>query len=506
MPDIDLCFTPATELVGLVRARELSPVEVVENSLERIDEVNGTLNCFCFVYPDEAIEAARAAERAVSAGSPLGPLHGVPIAIKDLTPTTGKRTTMGSYAFEHHVPDESALLVDTLLGAGAIMVGKTTTPEFAYSSFTRSPAVGRHAQSVEPRAVAGRIVRRLGGRCRVGLRAARRGHRHGRLGADSGLLVRGRRPEAELRADPARLPADAVRHDPPLRAARAHDRRRPALPRRRAGPDDRDIMSLAPALDLSGRSTDRSRACVSRSTSTSGCYAVDPEVEARCAPPRPRWPTPARSSRRSTSAGRAICADAWVAALGRLPRGDLRRRARRVPRPHGPERRLADGRRPGDERGRLQAARVRPHRRLEAARADPRAVRRAALPDDGHPRPPVDEDDVEWYAATTDGRYHGLDMTALFNYTSQCPALSVPAGFTDDDLPVGLQIVARRYRDDVALGSARARARPPLGSPPPAAVRSTPRVQFVLRDLTLDGSLEVLCARCYRPRASSNLK
>ena len=87
-------------------------------------------------------ELAREAERAVARGDDVGPLHGVPIAIKDLTPTKGKRTTMGSYAFEHFVPEESALIVERLLGAGAIMVGKTTTPEFAYSSFTESPLWG----------------------------------------------------------------------------------------------------------------------------------------------------------------------------------------------------------------------------------------------------------------------------------------------------------------------------------------------------------------------------
>ena len=142
MPDLDLSYTPAVELARLVRQRELSPVEIVTNSLARIEQVNPVLNCFCFVYPDEALELARGAERAALAGAELGPLHGVPIAIKDLTPTQGKRTTMGSYAFEHHVPDTSALLVEKLLGAGAIMVGKTTTPEFAYSSFTDSPLWG----------------------------------------------------------------------------------------------------------------------------------------------------------------------------------------------------------------------------------------------------------------------------------------------------------------------------------------------------------------------------
>ncbi|MEX2008806.1 MAG: amidase family protein, partial [Dongiaceae bacterium] len=119
MSDLDLAYTPATELARMIRAREVSPVEVVANSLARIAEVNPRLNCFCFVYGDEAMARAREAERAVMAGKPVGPLHGVPIAIKDLTPTKGKRTTLGSFAYEHWVPDADAPIVEALLGAGA---------------------------------------------------------------------------------------------------------------------------------------------------------------------------------------------------------------------------------------------------------------------------------------------------------------------------------------------------------------------------------------------------
>src|SRR5215468_7602193 len=134
MADLELCYTPATELARRIRAKEISPVEVVKNSLARIAEINPQLNCFCFVYPEEALEKARAAEAAVTTGKPLRPLHGVPIAIKDQTPTKGKRTTLGSYSHEHWVPDYDAAIVEKLTAAGAIMVGKTTTPEFAYSS------------------------------------------------------------------------------------------------------------------------------------------------------------------------------------------------------------------------------------------------------------------------------------------------------------------------------------------------------------------------------------
>jgi Asp-tRNA(Asn)/Glu-tRNA(Gln) amidotransferase A subunit family amidase len=87
---------------------------------------------------------------------------------------------------------------------------------------------------------------------------------------------------------------------------------------------------------------------------------------------------------------------------------------------------------------------------------------------------PVDEDDDQWYVDFPDGRFRGLDMTAVFNYMSQCPALSVPAGFTDDDLPVGMQIVARRSRDDVALqiGAALERVRPWANRRPPERPRA----------------------------------
>src|SRR4029079_8022897 len=125
MPDLDLCFTPATELAEGIRNRDLSSAAVVGNALERIEELNGTLHVIVFTYPDEAIELARAADAAVARGDELGVLHGVPIAIKDLTATAGSSTPFGSYAFEHHVPEHSALLVERMLGAGGIMVGKT---------------------------------------------------------------------------------------------------------------------------------------------------------------------------------------------------------------------------------------------------------------------------------------------------------------------------------------------------------------------------------------------
>ena len=135
-------FTPATELCRLVRSRELSPVELVSIMLERIDASQPTLNAFITLCGDEAMAAARRAEQAVTNGDELGPLHGIPFTVKDLIDTEGVRTTMGSLIFEHNVPKTDAIPVARLKAAGAILIGKTTTPEFGHKPFTRAPLFG----------------------------------------------------------------------------------------------------------------------------------------------------------------------------------------------------------------------------------------------------------------------------------------------------------------------------------------------------------------------------
>lgn len=139
----DLAFTPAAELAALIRNREVSPVEVVAATLARIEHSQPVLNAFITVAAEAATAAAREAERAVMRGAPLGPLHGVPLAVKDLVPTAGLRTTWGSLIFKDHVPDEDAVAVARLKRAGAIVVGKTTTPEFGQQCLTEAPLFGR---------------------------------------------------------------------------------------------------------------------------------------------------------------------------------------------------------------------------------------------------------------------------------------------------------------------------------------------------------------------------
>src|SRR5580704_11028002 len=142
MGPADLTWLPAHELVALIRAKQVSPVEVVEAVLARIGRLNPTLNCFATVTAEEARDAAIAAEVAVMTGEELGPLHGVPVSIKDLLFTRRVLTAGGSRLFADHVPEEDAVVVERLKGAGAIIVGKTTTPEFGHKAVTESPLCG----------------------------------------------------------------------------------------------------------------------------------------------------------------------------------------------------------------------------------------------------------------------------------------------------------------------------------------------------------------------------
>jgi aspartyl-tRNA(Asn)/glutamyl-tRNA(Gln) amidotransferase subunit A len=142
MSSIELGFTPATELARLIRTKALSPVEATRAVLERIERVNPVVNAFCSLTADAALAAAREAERAVTSGAPLGPLHGVPYSIKDLNFTKGVPTMGGSFIFQHRVPDADAAFIPRLQKAGGIFLGKTTSPEFGWKALGDSPLTG----------------------------------------------------------------------------------------------------------------------------------------------------------------------------------------------------------------------------------------------------------------------------------------------------------------------------------------------------------------------------
>src|SRR5262249_32799590 len=142
MASDDLCWLPALELAALIRSRKVSPVEVMEAVLARIERVNPALSGFGPLPADDARDNAQAAEVSVMTGEELGPLHGVPVSVKDLVFTRRVLTTGGSRLFADHMPEEDAVAVERLKGAGAIILGKTTTPEFGHKGVTDSPLCG----------------------------------------------------------------------------------------------------------------------------------------------------------------------------------------------------------------------------------------------------------------------------------------------------------------------------------------------------------------------------
>jgi aspartyl-tRNA(Asn)/glutamyl-tRNA(Gln) amidotransferase subunit A len=135
MSEQELCWMSAVELLGAYRSGELSPVEVTRAVLERIDDVNPKINAIVTPTSDLAMEQAKAAEVSYQKGE-AGALAGIPATIKDLITTKGIRTTYGSLLFEDYVPDEDAVLVERLKDAGVVIVGKTNVPEFGLVAVT----------------------------------------------------------------------------------------------------------------------------------------------------------------------------------------------------------------------------------------------------------------------------------------------------------------------------------------------------------------------------------
>jgi amidase len=142
MLSTEICFTTASELAAYVRRKQLSARELVQAHLDQIERVNPKVNAIVTLVAEQALAQAKAADEAQARGAELGPLHGLPIAHKDLTATKGIRTTQGSPIFKDFVPDVDELIIERLHGAGAITIGKTNTPEFGAGSQTFNAVFG----------------------------------------------------------------------------------------------------------------------------------------------------------------------------------------------------------------------------------------------------------------------------------------------------------------------------------------------------------------------------
>lgn len=468
MTDLDLLYTPAVELARRIHARELSPVELMEHTLARIESVNATINCFCFVYADEAMALAREAEQAVMRGDQLGVMHGLPVGIKDVTPTKGKTTTRGSKMYEHWVPDHDALIVERLTGAGAIMVGKTTTPEFAYDGFTHSPLWGVTGNPWDP----GKTPGGSSGGSAAAVASACVALAEG---TDMGGSVRipasycgivGLKPSlGRIPMDILPTVFDNISHFGPL--ARTMDDAALFM-NVTSGPDERDIMSLPDTLEFPLPAESDINGMKLALSVDLGYYAIDSDVESRVREAARALQSCGATVEEVDIAWTREINDAWFEYWGVYLEvcfvKDFEKWRDQLD-PNVVE--LI-------ERGRKMDATT--LKRMEVLRTNQWHKLRTVLkdydallcPTMSTPAPPNGSTDMDFLGDADDNRFHGLDLTSPFNFVGQCPALSVPCGFSGAGLPVGLQIVGRRY-DDLSvmrIGAALERARPWSGRRP----------------------------------------
>ena len=138
MNDVDLVYTPVAQLRQILDSRQVSSLELTELYLKRIEALNPKLNAYLTVTADEALESARAADRTIAQGGPTVPLLGIPVSIKDLEATKGIRSTMGSLIFRDTIPDINSVVAERVRGSGAVLLGKTNTPEFGLQGITEN--------------------------------------------------------------------------------------------------------------------------------------------------------------------------------------------------------------------------------------------------------------------------------------------------------------------------------------------------------------------------------
>ena len=454
-----ICQMDTTTLARHIAAKELSPVEAVDAVLERLDRLDPTLHMFTTVTPDQAREDAKRIEADIAAGREVGPLAGVPTGVKDLIYTKGIRTASGSYAYADFVPDEDDVVVERIKAAGAIVIGKTQVPEFGYSGTGQTPLAEPTRNPWNPERTSGGSSAGSGAAVATGVGPFS-------LGSDGGGSVRipasfcgvygikptmGRVPLYPGTKDdryPGVSSWESLEHIGPLTRTVADAALVLSVV---AGYDDRDRLSIrSDDVDWLRAVDGDLRGLRVAYSPDLGYAAVDPAVRAvvdraatvferdlGCTVERadPGWEDPYEALLplilcESDLAGMRRMADE----LGdRMSPASGRGAARRLDRRAAHQRRgAAQG---GLQRGLAVLPLLRPAAHPDAGRAAVRARPAGAT-------------------ATIDGRevdgFYWLSFTFPFNFTGQ-PAATVPAGFTEDGLPVGLQIVGRRMDDALVL-------------------------------------------------------
>ncbi len=458
--DLDLAYTSAVQQARLVASGQVSPRELVDNALTRIQQVQPQLNCFTHVFADEARVAADAAGHAVVAGAHLGPLHGVPIALKETTQVLGKPLTMGSLTHRDVLADRDAYITTALKRAGAIIVGQTASPEFAHTLQTDSPMWGATRNPWNPSLTPGGSSGGSGAAVATGCVAMAEGSDMGgsvRIPASWCGIV-------GLKPGLGRIPMDvlpglfdSISHHGPL--ARSVDDARLFLAATQ-GPDDADIMSVTTPLDLSASTPTDVRGMRLALSLDFTTWWVHPDIRAAVRNAADALVDAGavvdEVDLRLTSDDEMVWVQLWgvfmSAYFGHLvdEQGDQM----------DPDvvRLIALG----------QSLSATEYKRLEIARTDVwRRISRVLAGRDAllcptMAMPPVAATKAERTppGKFDDGLFHAEDMTGVFNLVAPCPAMSVPCGAhgpgPHDGLPIGLQIVGRRWREDSVLRIGRA--------------------------------------------------
>jgi aspartyl-tRNA(Asn)/glutamyl-tRNA(Gln) amidotransferase subunit A len=465
----DLAFTPATELAALIRSKKLSPVELTRAVLDRIERLNPTLNAFCTVTADTALAAARAAEQAVMAGKPLGPLHGLPFSVKDLAFTKGVRTMGGSHIFATRVPEVDAPYVRRLHEAGGIFVGKTTSPEFGWKALGDSPLTGITRNPWDTNVTTGGSSAGAGAAA-----AAWLGPLHqGSDGAGSIRIPSSFCGLVGVKASYGRVPLwpvsnnDYATHAGPMTRTVADAALMLSV---MAGPDDWDATCLeAPPADYVGKLEGGVRGLRIAFSPNLDTLRVDPEVASAVAAAARAFESLGAKVEEvkvgfadSSEMIRLIWGAHYIGNYGQFLdewRGRMdpglvacmdeakRMTAQEYVAMRGRKIDYWDSIRPLFERFDLLLTPTTSVPAFQVGRLNP----------EGWPQHAWD-----WFPWAS--------FSYPFNFTGQ-PATTVPAGFTSGGLPVGLQIVGRRFADLTVLQAARAfeTARPWADRKPPAS-------------------------------------
>jgi aspartyl-tRNA(Asn)/glutamyl-tRNA(Gln) amidotransferase subunit A len=451
-PD-DLCYTSAVDLAAAIRAKKLSPVEVTGAVLARIERLNPQLNAFCTVTADAARQAAREAEAAVMRGDRLGPLHGVPVSIKDLLYVKNVRVTFGSKLYEHNVATEDAPVVERLRRAGAILLGQTNTPEFGWKGVTDNRVFGITRNPWNLALTAGGSSGGASAAVAAGLGPIG-------IGTDGGGSLRIPGSFTGLvgyKASFGRVPnypasgVDSLRHTGPLTRTVADTALTLDV---LAGPDERDPASLPSAPNEYLARLDQGIKGFRIAYSADLGYAeVDTEVARLCEQAAKRmtesgaimepidleWPDPYDCWTTFFYGGIAARVADRIAEVrdqldpGLLPLIDSGLKLSAV----------------DYVKALVERNAVWQRARLVFDRFDLLVTPTLAVPafPVGQNKPDV--------ASKTGNELRWSPFTYPFNLTGQ-PAVSVPCGWTQSGLPVGLQVVGRRFDDATVLRAARA--------------------------------------------------